>query len=290
MGNQLTIGLNEIASDYIFSMNHTDMENLQDIEKCNKLIKAISEKIEKKVPLIEIKKVFSQIQSKHNIKDAHIAIATFYVKIAHVYSIIIKTLNPEKKVSDGGVSLSEYAVPLELEMLYNDYQYDLDSGEFKGRSNKMDKLYNQHLKSFYTGFTGSPTMDYEIKSFSNIPINSYAKKIQPKCENVDCLFQQYAVILSNSLHVASESFEKLTAILNEMFTSDNIIRSDLTEKQLTTIIRNARKIILELYSECETNYEKGIQTYEAITNKVLLETLKGQQHELMKQKILLKTK
>jgi hypothetical protein len=312
MGNQLTIGLNDsekvslnaLASDYIFSMNHVDMEKLQDVEKCNKLIKVISERIEKSIPLSEIKKVFEQMQTKRDMKEAPIAIATFYVKIAHVYSAIVKTLNPtnnlcirspirERQVPLGDLtnkkegSKGNFVPLIELDMLYNDYQYDLESGEFKGRSNKMNKLYNQHLKSFYTGFTGSPTMDYKIKSFSDIPIGSYAKKVQPKCEDVACLFEQYAVNLSNSIHIASEAYENLTAIMDEMFSSEHIIRSDLTEQHLTNIVSRARKIILELYVECETSYEKGIQIYEAITNKILLETLKGQQNELMKQKIML---
>lgn len=279
MGNQ-AFGLNEMASDYIFSMNEKDMEDIQCVTKCNKLIKLIAKRIEENASLAEIKKVHSQMHSKYDLSDASTAIAIFYVKIAHVYGSIMQTLNPTMGKKD--------ELP-EIDMLYNDFNYDMESGEFKGRSKKMDKLYNAHLETFYRAFTGEPTMDYKVKTFSDIPVTLHAKKFQPHCDEITCLVEKYATNLSNGIHSASEAYEKLMSILDEMFL-DKSIHPDLTETKLTNIVSRVRKIIVDLYIERETNYAKGVQIYEALSNKILLETLKGQQTELMNQRILLKIK
>jgi hypothetical protein len=289
MGN---ITLNEMASEYVLNMNEKDMKDLNDIHKCNQLIKSLANTIEKKATISDVKTVFSQMQTTRDITDVHIGIATFYVKIAHVYAVIMKTMNPTDSIcasrlfthnpTNNGLS--------ELDMLYNDFKYDLDTGEFKGRSNKMNKLYNTNLEKFYRAFTGSPTMDYTIKSFAEIPITSYNKTLNPvTCDDVDCLFEKYAMNQSNGIKYASEAYSQLTNILDELFVKKKI-NPALTEKKLADIVIRARKIIIELYIECETSYEKGVQLYEAISNKILLETLRGQQDELHKQMILLKIK
>jgi hypothetical protein len=289
MGN---ITLNEMASEYVLNMNEKDMTDLNDIHKCNQLIKSLANTIEKKATISDVKTVFSQMQTTRDITDVHIGIATFYVKIAHVYAVIMKTMNPTDSIcasrlfthnpTNNGLS--------ELDMLYNDFKYDLDTGEFKGRSNKMNKLYNTNLEKFYRAFTGSPTMDYTIKSFAEIPITSYNKTFNPvTCDDVDCLFEKYAMNQSTGIKYASEAYSQLTNILDELFVKKKI-NPALTEKKLADIVIRARKIIIELYIECETSYEKGVQLYEAISNKILLETLRGQQDELHKQMILLKIK
>lgn len=288
----VNIGLNEMVSEYILNMNKNDMKDLNDINKCNQLIKSLAKIIENKATISDIKTVFSQMQTSRDITDIHIGIATFYVKIAHVYAVIMKTINPTDSICASRMFTHEPTNNglSELDMLYNDFEYDLDSGEFKGRSNKMNKLYNSNLEKFYRAFTGSPTMDYTIKSFADIPITSYNKTLNPiKCDNVDCLFEKYAINQSNGIHYASEAYSKLTNILDELFVEKKINPS-LTEKKLADIVSRARKIIIELYIECETSYETGVQLYEAISNKIMLETLRGQQEELHKQIILLKIK
>jgi len=287
MGN---ITLNEMASEYILNMNEKDMNDLNDIHKCNQLIKSLAKTIEKKATISDVKTVFSQMQTTRDINDVHIGIATFYVKIAHVYAVILKTMNPTDSICASRLFTHEPTNNglSELDMLYNDFKYDLDSGEFKGRSNKMNKLYNANLENFYRAFTGSSTMDYTIKSFAEIPITSYNKTSKPvACDNVDCLFEKYAINQSNGIKYASEAYSQLTNILDELFVK-NKINPVLTEKKLADIVNRARKIIIELYIECETSYETGVQLYEAISNKILLETLRGQQDELHKQIILLK--
>jgi hypothetical protein len=287
MGN---ITLNEMASEYILNMNEKDMNDLNDIHKCNQLIKSLAKTIEKKATISDVKTVFSQMQTTRDINDVHIGIATFYVKIAHVYAVILKTMNPTDSICASRLFTHEPTNNglSELDMLYNDFKYDLDSGEFKGRSNKMNKLYNANLENFYRAFTGSSTMDYTIKSFADIHITSYNKTSKPvECDNVDCLFEKYAINQSNGIKYASEAYSQLTNILDELFVKKKI-NPALTEKKLADIVNRARKIIIELYIECETSYETGVQLYEAISNKILLETLRGQQDELHKQIILLK--
>lgn len=290
MGN---IALNEMASEYILNMNEKDMQDLNDVNKCNQLIKSLAKIIEKKATISDVKTVFSQMQTtQRDITDVHIRIATFYVKIAHVYAVILKTMNPSDSICASRMFTHEPTNNglSELDMLYNDFKYDLDSGDFKGRSTKMNKLYNANLENFYRAFTGSPTMDYTIKSFAEIPISSYNKTSNPiACDNVSCLFEKYAINQSNGIRYATEAYSQLTNVLEELFVKKKI-NPALTEKKLADIVSQVRKIIIELYIECETSYENGVQLYEAISNKILLETLRGQQDELHKQIILLKIK
>ena len=126
MGNA---GLNQMASEYILNMNEKDMKDLNDVKKCNELIKSLANTIEKKATISDVKTVFSQMQTTHDITDVHIGIATFYVKIAHVYAVIMKTMNPTDSICASRMFTHEPTNNglSELDMLYNDFKYDLEN-------------------------------------------------------------------------------------------------------------------------------------------------------------------
>ena len=52
MGN---ITLNQMASEYILNMNEKDMKDLNDVKKCNELIKSLANTIEKKATISDKK-------------------------------------------------------------------------------------------------------------------------------------------------------------------------------------------------------------------------------------------
>jgi hypothetical protein len=92
---------------------------------------------------------------------------------------------------------------------------------------------------------------------------------------------------------ASSKQNELLSIINKLFTfvedpyskNKNIrINPELTEQLLHKEVERARKIIIELYVTCETDYVKGIQLYEAIVEKKILETLKNQEKSLKREK------
>lgn len=305
--------LDEYMADYILQLSESSLKKLNDVDECNKLIIRISKLIENATPQSELKNVLHHIKNKSD--NVSVDIAKFYVKIAHVYASIIKSINPimenenNKEIDDitslcgsrlfsliNGSSMDNASmdgIP-ELDMLYNDSKYDAHTGKFNGRSAEMESIYKKNLETFYMAFTGAKTMDYNIKKFSDIKIGSFSKTDSeyPICEDGNCsdesLFEQYAVNIANNLKHINSSQTKLLEILHTLFTKDGkrpIINSLLSDDSLTSIIASARDIIINLYLSCEQHYERGIAIYEAISNKKILKTLQNQRNELIKHRI-----
>ena len=304
--------IDELVAGFIFNLDAKGLKNLNDAKECNKLVLFIAGIIEKTLSLSEIKQVSLHITEKSD--NISLDIARFYVKIAHVYASIVKTINPLKigssktKSNDSlcgsrlfsllskGVegtgkrntadNVREDGIP-ELDMLYNDSNYDYESGEFKGRSKKMDDVYNKNLMAFYTAYTGAP-MDYSIKKFSDIKINSHSTTVEePLCDDNICddttLFEKYALNIANNIKYINSSEPKLIALVNKLFSKNKkSINPMLTDKEVSAIVDDARKIIIDLYITCERNYAKGIMIYEAISNKKILDTLQNRMDELIK--------
>jgi hypothetical protein len=322
MGNSSSVPkkhIDELVADYILNLDATGLKKLNDAKECNKLVLFVAGIIEKTLPQTEIKQVSQHITEKSD--NISLDIARFYVKIAHVYASIAKTINPLKigsaksskdkditslcgsrlfsLLSVDDTKPTDNGIP-ELDMLYNDSKYDYESGEFKGRSKKMDEVYNKNLTAFYTAYTGAP-MDYSIKKFSDIKINSHSTTIEePICDDNMCddtvLFEKYAVNIANNIKYINSVQPKLIALVNRLFSKTNksnkiiSINREITDKEVSAIVVDARKIIIDLYITCEHNYAKGIMIYEAISNKKILDTLQNRRDELIKNRITLLNK
>jgi hypothetical protein len=100
---------------------------------------------------------------------------------------------------------------------------------------------------------------------------------------------------------AASKQTELLSIINHLFifvpdpnTKKNKIRVNpkLTDESLQKDIVKARKIIIELYVKCETDYVNGLKIYEAIVEKKILETTQKQINTLQKEsdKIVSETK
>ena len=98
MGNSSSIpknqNIDELVAGYILNLDSTGLKKLNDAKECNKLVLFVADIIEKTLPQTEIKQVSQHITEKSN--NISLDIARFYVKIAHVYASIVKTINPLK--------------------------------------------------------------------------------------------------------------------------------------------------------------------------------------------------
>lgn len=183
----------------------------------------------------------------------------------------------------------------ELIELYNDANYDYETGEFNGMSVETEKLFKENLKEFYTTFTGNENMPPEIKQFSDVKLRDYNKN--GKCMSsfnspitgTNDLFKQYANNIQQMILKTNKNRDELLGILNKLFvyfvdtsTGAKIIRinPDLDETKLQTIVVDTRNIIIKLYLNCEQDYVNGIKLYEAIVEQKILETSQNQINSL----------
>ena len=200
----------------------------------------------------------------------------------------------------------------ELMQLYLDDKYDYSNGTFTGMSPETEKQFKKDLKTFYTAFTGIETMPPEIQKFSDIKLRNYQSKSGCQGEKPlfkqsysisknDKLFIKYASNIKEMINTAASKQNELLSVINNLFifvpdpyTKKNKIRVNpkLTEESLQKDIVKARKIIIELYVNCETDYVNGLKIYEAIVEKKILETTQKQINTLQKEsdKIVSETK
>jgi hypothetical protein len=206
---------------------------------------------------------------------------------------------------------NEPGIP-ELLRLYLDDKYDYSTGSFLGMSEDTQKQFRKDLKTFYTAFTGNQNMPDTIKNFSDIKLRDYNKK--PGCQSgnsvlksaytinkKDALFVKYADNIKSMIQSAADNQYKLLEVINELFTyvidpytSKRVIRINpkLTDLSLQKAVEKTRKLIVNLYVKCETDYVNGIQIFEAIVESKILETTQKQIENLKKEttKIIEETK
>lgn len=196
----------------------------------------------------------------------------------------------------GVKSLSDEPGIPELKNLYYDDGYDYLTGEFNSMSKTTKEKYMSDLKRFYTEFTGNADLPENINDFYGIKLKDYNK--DEKCLNgtylntytgSDELFQIYANNIKNMIQKTNAKQEELLGIINNIFTysiekdsNKKIIKihPELNIEKLNTLIKTTREIIIELYINCEKDFIRGIEIYEAIINKIGFQTLVNQQQHL----------
>jgi len=108
---QLIDKLDSIVSHYIVTMNFQNMKKLYDKDYCNKLTDITSRIISGYYSDVDLLKIENHIEnetqekkviplSQEEKKITCIEIAKFYVKIAHLYSAIVTTINPKYTYKD----------------------------------------------------------------------------------------------------------------------------------------------------------------------------------------------
>ena len=242
------------------------------------------------------------LKKGENFKNSNSEIAQIHPKMC--------SMNLKK---DGSIkNLSNEPGISELMQLYLDDKYDYSNGTFTGMLPETEKQFKKDLNTFYTAFTGNEIMPPEIKKFSDIKLKDYQSKTGCQGENPafkqlysisknDKLFIKYASNIKEMIGSAASKQNELLSVINNLFifvpdpyTKKNKIRINpkLTDDSLQKDIVKARKIIVELYVKCETDYVEGLKIYEAIVEKKILETTQKQIKTLQKEsdKIITETK
>ena len=146
---------------------------------------------------------------------------------------------------------------------------------------------------------GSVVQIPAISKFSQIPLKDFHN--QPICKNPDSLwhksvtvspndklFIEYATHLRKMISNKKEKENLLLQQLKKVFEFDSshpsqpiTINSQLTEKILTeTIIPETRQIIVDLFIQCEKDYQTGLGLFESIVKAKALDAAKNRLESL----------
>lgn len=177
----------------------------------------------------------------------------------------------------------------ELIDLYFDGDYDVKTGKFMGMTPETEKQFQDDLKRFYLAFTDNAEMPADVTKFSDIKLRDYGER--KFCENggttsatgtyKDELFVKYADNLKSMIHSVNLKQDELLSIINKIFvyvldptTKKEVIRvnPELTNDGLQDIIVDTRRLIIELYLKCETDFVEGVKIYEAIVESQIFQT------------------
>lgn len=192
----------------------------------------------------------------------------------------------------------------ELSELYNDDNYNFETGIFTGMSEKTKKTYMEDLKIFYNVFTGKPELPANVTKFSDIKLREYhkmdvckgddpkfKKKVKGPLNNE--LFKDYAFNLKKMIVSANKNQQILLKIINELFvyTTDPQskkkqirVSPSLKGDRLQEIVVESRALIIKLYLTCEVDYVNGLNLYEAIVDKKMFETTQNQEASFKRMK------
>ena len=198
-------------------------------------------------------------------------------------------------------NLSEEPGIPELEKLYFDV-YNSDTGGFTKMSQKMmDEIYTPDVKRFYTAFTGNENIPNGkdgkpiIKKFSDIPLRDFHRSKGCSKDGVfnsgytgtlkNKLFANYAEHLKEMMQTTTDNQTKLVDILDSIFViaynprtqrKETVIKPTLKYSMLEDIVSKTRNIIVDLYIRCEDDFVKGLQLFEAIVEKQIMDTSQAQ--------------
>jgi hypothetical protein len=106
------------------------------------------------------------------------------------------------------------------------------------------------------------------------------------------LFSDYINNIKFMIQKSEKNRSLLLEILSEMFTytydsdgeiSGVIINPSLTYKELQSLVRRTRKIIIKLYTECEEDYNEGLDIFFALIQEKILSKLTLQDDTLRRE-------
>ena len=215
-------------------------------------------------------------------------------------------INQDPETGKTLMLVNEPGIP-ELAELYND-NWDPLEGEFIGMTEKTRKnVYQKDVEKFYKAFTGETTMPLDengnpkITSFSQIPLRdfhrsegcrrdgSFTRSYEGSSENK--LFTDYAENIKKMMQTTTNNQNKLLVIIDKLFTyaidpytkkQIIVINPTLKEGDLQAITNEARKLIVDLYITCETDFMKGMHIFEAIIEKKIMDSSQSQIENLEK--------
>ena len=179
---------------------------------------------------------------------------------------------------------TEIGIP-ELRYLYLD-TYDYGTGQFTKMSNDAKKEYKRDVETFYKAFTGNSNVPKDIDEFSKIPLADFHNRSVCQAGGIlsksfsynpeSNIYTEYANHLKKMLNKAKENQNKLVAILGKIFIKkvnkatrreEYSLHPSLTRNSLDKIVIETRKLIMNLYLDCEKDFRKGIKVFEALVEK-----------------------
>jgi hypothetical protein len=101
----------------------------------------------------------------------------------------------------------------------------------------------------------------------------------------DKLFVDYAENTKKMIKTAADNQSKLLSVINDLFTyvidpysGKKVIRVNpkLNDDLLQKAVEKSRRLIVDLYVKCETDYVNGVKLYEAIVESKIIETTQKQ--------------
>ena len=319
--DKLTILTSDVLSRYL-----TELE-----------LEGIDHRIKHGAPIVffneaDLGKITSNLSPEHKDKLCK-AISQFYVKISQIFSAIVTTVNPtsvyrnppnsrkvRNNICDNRIRalnrrtkhalkpnlcskmlVQQQGIP-ELRELYNDADYNPNTGKFEGMSPKTKEIFLKDLEDFYTVFTGkdaSQMANDNIRDFSDIKFHSYCQT-NNKAQTTDDpdLIKEYAENLKHMIRQKNERQQKLLSMLDKLFVyvvdehgqKRVRVHPKLTESSLAKLTEEVRSMILKTYLSCETDFTKGVYLYESIVLQKTLESAKNQIAHLEQEKIKIKEK
>jgi hypothetical protein len=181
----------------------------------------------------------------------------------------------------------------ELFSLYLD-KYDYNKNTFNSMSAESRRQYERDLRTFYRVFTGNSTMPNTIKKFSDIKLRDFHKKpacrekskmgagagegvfkktydITPQEKEENRALRSYArhvKIMTDNIETQNKRFIQ---ILDQIFVyridpetknKEITLHPTLNMEKLEELIVLTRKGIVELYSGCENDFMRTLQSFE----------------------------
>ena len=299
--NYKKLNLNCIIATYMMDMDIEDMQMLLDLDYCNKLVLLISNILNQHISNNELKELVKKIDSSVKSNYA-LELSKFYVKIWHLFSIILTTINENKSFKEivnldqRGYMDQEYdqyggsRIP-EFIDLYNDSGYDLDSGNFLSMTPETKTRFNNDLNQFYIVFTQNKEMPNSITKFSDIPFELSKEEEEDRFDPFKNNISEYANNLKKILLSIEKVHKKLLIILNKLIeiNEDNrgqlCLNSTLTENKIQELIDETRNIIIEFYLNYDEDYLQNAKLYESIVLSHIIETTKNQLKTLEEEKL-----
>ena len=198
------------------------------------------------------------------------------------------SINPEICSANNGLKTIEdiNGIP-ELKHLYYD-KYNMETGHFDNMTECNVEEYSKDLKLFYKTFTGKKEMPNNITSFDDIPLIDYNENSLCKNNNSslqvsgtlkDELFVKYAEHLRKMMNDLETNKTKLLDIVNDLFNVDGdktALKKGLDENKVDKIIKKTRETLVKMYILCEKQYKQGLELFDAISEKLILDNTKKQ--------------
>ena len=226
--------------------------------------------------------------------------------------------NLNNSAETGGRKKTVYDLPgfVELSRLYND-KYNASKGRFDRMSAKSKAEKKRNIDLLYTLFTGDPNPPKSITMFRDIPLHSFADTID--CDGInsmlnktyigttkDKLFVDYVEQIKKMIFESNMIRNSLLEVIDSIFILNTgaddgadagvevsahegeikeekmkyVIDSDLSYDRLNDLIAETRKIILNLYVNCEKNFIYALKILQAIIEAQIFETSQRQIKEL----------